>query len=190
MLLLPHLPPQGILPLTLKPLVLKIFGTKKVKVLGNVPDELDPRSWLWHWLRKICLSALQMRIPHQIIIWLMWLMQNKKVSASVECWVKYVTLTFDHTHDLDLEVSRSKFWKSLISGMGVLNDMVWKGCELSIHYHDIDLFVTMVGCVDVPDSDRGDFRCPIAIDITSWNHKEHKKSCLNLYSALHQVHIP
>ena len=29
-----------------------------------------------------------------------------------------------------------------------------KGCESSIHDHDIDFGVTMVGWLDIPDSDR------------------------------------
>ena len=37
-------------------------------------------------------------------------------------------------------------------------DMQQKGCESSIHDHDIDFIVTMVGWVDVPDSDRDEFR--------------------------------
>ena len=36
-------------------------------------------------------------------------------------------------------------------------DMEQKGCESSIHDHDIDFSVTMAGWVDVPDSDQGDF---------------------------------
>ena len=44
-------------------------------------------------------------------------------------------------------------WNSLIWGMGGLIDMEWKGCESIIHDHDCDLWVTMVGWVDVLDSD-------------------------------------
>ena len=45
------------------------------------------------------------------------------------------------------------------------------GFELSIHDHAIDLFVTMVGWVDVLDSDWGDFRRQHAVDISSSAHK-------------------
>ena len=42
----------------------------------------------------------------------------------------------------------------------------WHGrCESSIHDHDIALWVTMVGWVDVPDNDQGDFRRQCAIDV-------------------------
>ena len=60
-----------------------------------------------------------------------------------------------------------KVWNSLISGTGWQFDMEWKGCESSIHDHDIDLCVTMVGWVDVPDSGLGDFRHQRAVNISS-----------------------
>ena len=47
-----------------------------------------------------------------------------------------MTLSFDHTHDLDLQISSPEFEIAIISRMGWLIDMEWKGCELSIHDHD------------------------------------------------------
>ena len=71
--------------------------------------------------------------------------------------VNYVTLTFDPTHDLDLVVSRWKFeiavFEEYGGGGGVLIDMEWKGCEPIIRDRDRELWVTMVGRVDVPYSD-------------------------------------
>ena len=52
--------------------------------------------------------------------------------------------------------------------MGALIATERKGCELIIHDHDCDLWVTMVGWVDVPYSDWGDFRRRRAIDISSF----------------------
>ena len=52
--------------------------------------------------------------------------------------------------------------------MGGATDMLRKGCESSIHGHDIDLCVTMVGWVVVSDSDRGDFRRWCGVDISSY----------------------
>ena len=49
----------------------------------------------------------------------------------------------------------------------VLIDMERKGCESIVHDHDCDLGVTMVGWVDVPYSDWGDFRRRRAVDISS-----------------------
>ena len=92
---------------------------------------------------------------------------KRKGGASVGYWVNYVTLTFDLTHDLDLVVSRSKFEIALFEEWGLI-DMKWKGCESIIHDHDYDLWVTMVGWVDVPYSDWGDFRRRRAVDISSY----------------------
>ena len=48
-----------------------------------------------------------------------------------------MTLPFDHTHHLDLGVSRSES-EIAILGMGQPIDMEQKGCESSIHDHGID----------------------------------------------------
>ena len=87
-------------------------------------------------------------------------------STSVGYLVNYVTLTFDLTHDLDLWFFKVKFQNSCIWGI-VIWLMKRKGCELIIHDHDCDLWVTMVGWVDVLYSDLGDFRRRRAVDISS-----------------------
>ena len=51
--------------------------------------------------------------------------------------------------------------------MGALIDTERKGCEAIIQNHDCDLWVTMVGWVNVPYIDWGDFRRQRAIDISS-----------------------
>ena len=91
---------------------------------------------------------------------------KRKGGASVRSWVNYVTLTFVPTHDLDLVVSRSKFEIALWGGGLVA--MEWKGCESIVHDHDRDLWVSMVGWVDVPCIDWGDFRRRRAVDISSF----------------------
>ena len=68
-----------------------------------------------------------------------------------------MTLPFDHTHDLDLEFSSSTFEIALFEE--------WEACELIIHDHDI--WVIIVGWVDVLGSDRGDLRHGRAVDISS-----------------------
>ena len=62
-----------------------------------------------------------------------------------------------------------KVWNSLIwgMGMGALIDMERKGCDSISHDHDCDLWVTMVGWVDVPYIDWGDYRRRRAVDISS-----------------------
>ena len=85
----------------------------------------------------------------------------------------HVTLTFDLTHDLDLVVSRSKSEIALFEegGGGGLIDMERKGCELIIHDHGRDFWVTLVGWVDVPYSDWGDFRRRRVVDLSSFLSK-------------------
>ena len=46
--------------------------------------------------------------------------------------------------------------------------MEQKGFELIIHDHDSDLWVAVVGWVDVRDSEWGDFRHQRAINISSY----------------------
>ena len=59
-----------------------------------------------------------------------------------------------------------KLSNSLTWGMAGLIDMKRKGCELIIHDHDRDLWINVVGWVEVPDSDCGDFRRRRAVDIS------------------------
>ena len=77
---------------------------------------------------------------------------KRKGSASVGCWVQYVTLTFDLTHDLDLGCFKVKFRNSSISGIIGLIDVKWKPGELIWywancmtlpfdHTHDLDIGV-------------------------------------------------
>ena len=59
-------------------------------------------------------------------------------------------------------------WAWPCSCVGGLIDMERKGCEVIIHDHERDLWVTMVGWEDVPYSDWGDFRRRRAFDISSF----------------------
>ena len=52
--------------------------------------------------------------------------------------------------------------------MGGLIEMEQKGCQSIIHDHDCDVWVTLVGWVDVPYSDWGDFRPQRAVEISSY----------------------
>ena len=77
-----------------------------------------------------------------------------------------MTLPFDHTHDLDLGVSRSESEIALSQEWDSLLTMNEK--DASHPFMTMILTcVTMVGWADVPDSDRGDFRRRRAVDISS-----------------------
>ena len=51
--------------------------------------------------------------------------------------------------------------------VGVLIDTERKGCESIIHDYDCDLWVIIVGWLDIQYSDWGDFRRRRAVDISS-----------------------
>ena len=79
---------------------------------------------------------------------------KRKGIKSIGCWANYVTLTFDHTHDLDHGFSRSHFEIAVLT---------WNERDVSRSF----MSVTTMGWADVPDSDRGDFRCRRAVDRSS-----------------------
>ena len=77
-----------------------------------------------------------------------------------------MTLPFDHTHDLDLGVSRSESELTLSQEWD--GRLTWNEKGVSHPFMTIILTnVTMVGWADVMDSDRGDFRRRSAVDISS-----------------------
>ena len=99
-----------------------------------------------------------------------------KGSELIGYWADYMTLPFDHTHDLDSGVSRSEYEIALSQEWD--DRLTWNEKDVSIPFMTMMLTsVTMVGWVDVPDSDRGDIRHRRAVDISSssvfvsWNFK-------------------
>ena len=61
-----------------------------------------------------------------------------------------------------------KVWNSLIWGMRGLIDRERKECESITQYHECEIWSTMVGWMDVPCSDWGDFRRRRAVEISSY----------------------
>ena len=98
-------------------------------------------------------------------------------------WADCMTLPFDHTHDLDLGVSRSESEIALSQEWD--GRFTWNEKDVSRPFMTMILTsVTMVGWVDVPDIDRGDFRRRSAVDISSYevyftNTKLHWGICVN-----------
>ena len=70
-------------------------------------------------------------------------------------------------------------------GVEALIDMERKGCESIIHDHDCDLYVSMAGWVDVPYSDRGDFRRRRAVAISSSPKSQISMGQLYTYNPIH-----
>ena len=78
---------------------------------------------------------------------------KQKESRTIRCWAGCMVLPFDHTDPWPWPWSFNvNILNSLISGMGGMIDMEGKGCESTFHDYDCDLWITMVGWVDVPDS--------------------------------------
>ena len=105
-----------------------------------------------------------------------------KGSALLGYWVQYVTLTFDlthdHTHDLDLGVSRSESEIALSQEWGGQLTMNEK---MSHPFMTMILTcVTMVGWADVLDNDRGDFRRRRAVVISSFGYIAKSLSILKI----------
>ena len=77
-----------------------------------------------------------------------------------------MTLPFDHTHDLDLGVEISRPESEITLSQEWDDRLTWKEEDVSHPFMTMQLTsVTMVGWVDVPDSDWGDFRRRRAVDI-------------------------
>ena len=55
--------------------------------------------------------------------------------------------------------------------MGGPIDIAQRGWQQVIHDHDHDHLVIKVRCMDLPDSDRGDFSCRRAVDSSSCGRK-------------------
>ena len=105
-------------------------------------------------------------VKHTMVLpweWLVLLTWNKE---------EFIGWILGHLCDLDLWpwpwIIKGQIWYRCVSGMGGPIDMEQKAFESIIHDHDWDLCLTMLGYVDVWDSDWGDFRHQCAIDISSF----------------------
>ena len=91
-----------------------------------------------------------------------------KGSELIWYWTDRLTLPLDHTHDIDLGVSKSES-EIAISQEEWGGRLTWNEKDVSHPFMTMILTsVTMVGWADVPDSERGDFRRRRAVDISSY----------------------
>ena len=95
----------------------------------------------------------------EIVILLMW---KKNQANQILGWL-YVFALSQNTWSWPWNC-KVNVWKSLILVIRGLIDMERKGCELIIHDHDPDFWVTKVGWVDVLDSEGGNLRRRRAVD--------------------------
>ena len=80
----------------------------------------------------------------ELLVWLMWIVMEVN---QILGWLHNLAL-WPHPWPWPWSF-KVKVWNGLISRMGRPIAMVQKGRESSFHDNDIDLCVTMVGCVDV-----------------------------------------
>ena len=80
-----------------------------------------------------------------------------------------MTLSVDHTHDPDLQFSRSRF-ESLIPDIDRPIGMERNGCESITHDHAGGLWVNIVVNADIWNRELGDFRRRRAIDTSSQDY--------------------
>ena len=102
-------------------------------ILGIICNlDLWPHSWPWPWM-------LQGQISKQLYLrnyWSDWCeMKRKQIDRILSRLYDLVFWPQPWPWPWSFKV---KVWKNLIAGMGWQIDMERKGCELSIHDHDID----------------------------------------------------
>ena len=116
------------------------------------------------------LGCLKVKFRNSSISGIVGLIDVKwKGSELIWYWANCMTLPLDHTHDLDLGVSRSESEIAISQEWG--GRLTWNEKDVSHPFMTMILTsVTMVGWVDVPDNERGDFRRWRAVDITSFNY--------------------
>ena len=92
-----------------------------------------------------------------------------KRSELIWYWANCKTLPFDHTHDLDLGVEISRSESEIALSQEWDGWLTWNETDVSHPFMTMILTgVTMVGWVDEPDSDWGDFRRRRAVYIPSF----------------------
>ena len=134
-------------------------------VLAIICDlELWPHSWPWPRMS-------QDRISKWLYLkncWSDWC--EMKGSELIGYWAVYMALLFDHTHDLDLGVSRSESEIALSQEWD--HRLTCSKKDVSHPFMTMILtIVTMVGWADLPDNDGGGFRLRRAVGISSFFKK-------------------
>ena len=123
--------------------------------------------WPWPLISLMTLSLDVSRSNFEIAVSVGLIDVKWKGSELIGYWNDYMTLPFDHTLDLDLRVSRSESEIDLSQKWN--GQLTWNAKDVNHPFMTMILTsVTMVGWADVPDSDRGDFKCRHAVDLSSY----------------------
>ena len=104
------------------------------------------------------------------------LCETKKKANQILGWLVSMVLLFDYTHDLDLEVSRSKFeitWFNEWEGWLTWNEMDVSWSFMTMTYGLPLCCVWMYRVIN----NRGELRCRLAVGISCLNER---KECVNI----------
>ena len=119
------------------------------------------------WPHDLDLGCFKVKFWNSCISGIVGLVNVKwKGNELIGYWADYMTLPFDHTHDLDLGVSRSESEIALSQEWD--GRLTWNKKDVNHPFMTMVLTgVTVVVWADVLDSDRGDFRRWRGVDISS-----------------------
>ena len=157
------------------------------------------KYWVWYvtltfdLTHYLDLGCFKVKFRNSCISGIVGLIDVKwKGSELIVYWADYMTFTFDHTNDLNLGVLRSD--SEIALSQESEGWLTWKKKDTSHPFMTMILTsVTIMGWADVPDSDRGDFRCRQVFDIFSYLwyqdnvHTSCTRSCIHV---LHLFHVP
>ena len=159
----------------------------KVKhYFGHISGMVGPidvkRKWsalVGYWVQYVTLTfdlthdldlgCFKVKIWNSSISGIVGLIDVKwKQSELIWYWVDCMTLPFDHTHGLDSEVEISRLKSEIALSQEWDGRLTWNEKDVIYPFMTMILTsVTMLGWADVPDSDWGDFRRRLAVDISS-----------------------
>ena len=140
-----------------------------------------PWPWPWPWIFKVKYGISYISAKSGPIA------TKRKANISTDLQASNVNNGFELDHNLDLWILKVKcdlelwphtwpwpwifmvkFWNSCISEWeGWLTLHIFRRWQWVIYDHDHDHLVTKVKCMDLPDSDWGDFSCRRAVDSSS-----------------------
>ena len=144
-----------------------------VRLMWNEKEvhRLDTGCNMWPWpfclTHDLDLGYFKVKFRNSYISGIVGLIDVKwKGSESIGYWADYMTLPFDHIHDLDFGVSRSESEIDLSHEWNVR--LTWNKKDVSHPFMTMILIsVIMVGGRIVPVSDQGDLSRRRAVDISS-----------------------
>ena len=121
-----------------------------------------PLPWPWPWIFKVKYRICYISAKNGPIA------TKQEANIATEFQASNVTNGFDLDHSLDLYIFKVKLdldlWSHRWPWLRICMVKFLNSWQQVIHDHDHDHLVTRVRCMDLSDSDRGDFSCRHAVD--------------------------